>query len=348
MKIGIRVDVNPVIATGHIKRDLAIALCLRQLGQECLFFSADDNCLSYLEPYGFEAVILNSSWDALEEELPRLTEELHRHAVTSLLVDSYQVTPLYLKTLREMTYVTYFDELGLFGYGCQQLINGVLEPPDYSKAAGHPLLGPDYVSLRQEFTNLGPKEIRPQIESLLITSGGTDPYHFCRSFLETFLQQERWQQVKVVVAVGELSADKEYLLEQYRDSRRVKVLVNSNRMADLMAEADYCVTAGGTTLYEVCAVGVCASSFAIADNQLEVAKSFHRADLVSFAGDVRQGKQETIDKVLEQMKRFERFEARLNRSRRQQKLVDGKGALRIAQALIDRPGRDGSRNNGEN
>lgn len=347
MRIGIRVDVNPVIATGHIKRDLAIALCLRQLGQECLFFSADDNCLSYLEPYGFKAVILNSSWGDMEEELPRLTKELKRCGINSLLVDSYQVTPLYMKTLRDMTYVTYFDELGLFGYGCQQLINGVLEPPDYSEAEGYPLLGPDYVSLRQEFSDIGPKEIRPKIETLLVTSGGTDPYHFCRSFLETFLQQEQWQQVKVVVAVGELSVDKEYLVEQYAESRRVKVLVNCNRMADLMAEADYCVTAGGTTLYEVCAVGVCASSFAIADNQLQVAESFHRFDLVSFAGDFRREKQETIHRILEQMKRFESQEARLNRSRRQQKLVDGKGALRIAQALIDRPDRDGSENNGE-
>ena len=124
MNIGIRVDVNPVIATGHIKRDIAIALCLRQLGQECIFLSADEYCLPYLKPYGFESIILNSNWQEMEGELPQLTEVIRSRRIASLLVDSYQITPEYMKELIPLTYVTYFDEMGLFGYGCQQLING--------------------------------------------------------------------------------------------------------------------------------------------------------------------------------------------------------------------------------
>ena len=37
--IGIRVDVNKIIATGHIKRDIEIALCLRKMGEECICVS---------------------------------------------------------------------------------------------------------------------------------------------------------------------------------------------------------------------------------------------------------------------------------------------------------------------
>ena len=65
--IGIRVDVNQVIATGHIKRDIEIALCLRKMGEECIFVSADEQCLTYLETYKFKSVILNSRWDFMEE-----------------------------------------------------------------------------------------------------------------------------------------------------------------------------------------------------------------------------------------------------------------------------------------
>ena len=340
MNIGIRVDVNPVIATGHIKRDIAIALCLRQVGQECIFLSADEYCLPYLKPYGFESIILNSNWQEMEGELPQLTEVIRSRRIASLLVDSYQITPGYMKELIPLTYVTYFDEMGLFGYGCQQLINGVLEPPDYSAAAARALSGPKYVALRREFVDLSPKQIRPQIRTLLVTSGGTDPYHFCAAFLEKFLMHPNWQQVKVTVAVGELSVDREYLTEKYQENDRVTILVNCNHMAQLMQQADYAVTAGGTTLYEICATGVCASSYAIADNQLEVTKSFHRLGLVSYAGDFRAEPEETIERILEQMQAVTAAEERLKRSIRLQQIVDGKGALRIAQALIDGPGKE--------
>ena len=42
MKIGIRVDANEIVATGHVMRCLAIAEELRKIGQELLFISADD------------------------------------------------------------------------------------------------------------------------------------------------------------------------------------------------------------------------------------------------------------------------------------------------------------------
>lgn len=333
MKTAIRVDVNSTIATGHIKRDIAVALCLRQLGQECIFISADDNCLPYLRPFHFETIILNSYWNEMENELPKMKEIICNRHIDSLLVDSYQVTSAYMQALIPLTYVTYFDELGLYGYGCQQIINGVLEPPDYSDAVGKALLGPNYVALRQEFMNLGPKEIYPEIGSILVTSGGTDLYHFCVSFLEAILNRPQWKKVKIIVALGEFSADRDYLMQKYGQDERVKIVVNCEYMAQLMQEVDYAVTAGGTTLYELCAAGVCSSSYAIAENQLEVTQSFHRQGLVPFAGDFRSDPKGTMERIMEQMQAAKAADVRLQRSQRLQSLVDGKGAMRIAVAL---------------
>lgn len=344
--IGIRVDVNSKIATGHIKRDIAIAQCLRQMGQECIFLSADDNCLPYLNPYGFQSVILNTQWDKMESELGKIEEVIKQYNIDSLLVDSYMITESYMKALMKETVVTYFDELGMFGCGCQQLINGVLEPPDYSKAPGKPLLGPMYVSLRQEFTNLPTKEIRPTLEKILITSGGTDNFHFCSKFLEFFLRKPCWEHVKVMVAVGELNPDAEILKQRYKDQPRVQLHVNAKNMEQLMQDADYAVTAGGTTLYEICATGVAASCFAIADNQLEIAQSFDDRGLVSYAGDFRVDPEKTMDKILEQMSRAKDPGYRKDKADKLQKIVDGKGAWRIAQALISAPNQLGTRKKG--
>ena len=333
--IGIRVDVNQVVATGHIKRDIAIALCLKEMGQECVFLSADENCLPYLEPYGFQSVILKSKWDDMEGEIEALKAAIENYGIDSLLVDSYMVTENYMRQLIPHTTVTYFDELGRFGYGCQQLINGVLVPPDYSGAPGKALLGPGYVSLRQEFSQLPAKTIRPRIEKLLITSGGTDNYHFCTKFLDFFLKQQKWMQVKVIVAVGELSADIDKLKQLYENDERVELHINTSHMAQLMQDADYAVTAGGTTLYEICAAGVSASCYVIGDNQLDIARTFHDKGLVSFAGDFRKNPEKTLQQILIQVEQAKPEKVRREKSTVLQRLVDGKGAQRIAEALVD-------------
>lgn len=333
--IGIRVDVNRQVATGHIRRDIAIALQLREMGEECVFISADDTCLPYLEPLGFKRIILNSRWDALEEELVKLEAVIREEGIRSLLVDSYLITEGYMTCLKKLTKVTYFDELYLLGYGCQQLINGVLVPPDYTKAPGKALLGPDYVSLRQDFSELPPKVISPELKTLFITSGGTDNYHFIKLFLEFFLKKRDWKHVKVVAALGELSVDKEELRGLYEGSDRVELHINSPHMVQLLGDADYAVCAGGTTLYEVCAVGVASSCFSIADNQMEIAQSFDDRGLVSYAGDFRKAPQEVMENILWHMEPAKEEAYRRAKAARLQQLVDGKGARRIAQALLD-------------
>ncbi len=333
--IGIRVDVNQVVATGHIKRCLSIALNLRKMGQECLFISADDRCLAYLKPHGFCGVVLDTPWDNWDLEIEKTVRVIKEHEIHSLLVDSYLVTEKFMQEVIKHTKVTYFDELFLCGYGCQQLINGVLCPPDYADAPGKAFAGPAYVSLREEFTNMPKKNIRQNVERILLTTGGTDNYHFCRAFLEFFLAQKRWEQVHVVVAVGELCVDKEFLQDFYKDNPRVEIHVNADNMSRLFMEADYAVSAGGTALYEMCAAGVAGSSFAIGDNQVENAKNFGEKGYVSYAGDFRAEPEATLRNVLEQLKEAASYEFRAKKAERLQQLVDGRGAVRIAEVLMN-------------
>ena len=101
-----------------------------------------------------------------------------------------------------------------------------------------------------------------------------------------------------------------------------------------MREADLAVSAGGTTLYELCAVGTPAISYAIADNQLENVKKFEEDRLIAYAGDIR--KDHVIDHIIDYLKIYDlNWQIRQERSLKVQKLVDGKGALRIANALMD-------------
>jgi spore coat polysaccharide biosynthesis predicted glycosyltransferase SpsG len=99
-----------------------------------------------------------------------------------------------------------------------------------------------------------------------------------------------------------------------------------------MDNADFLVSAGGTTLYELCAVGTPAVSYSIADNQLDNVKMFHENGIIDYAGDVRYD--DVVKNILKYLELYCDNEVlRRDRSKKMQKLIDGKGAGRIAEFL---------------
>lgn len=334
MKVGIRVDANPVIATGHIMRTTAIAGCLKNMGHSVLFICADDGCVPFLQGKGYEYIILNKKWDDYDSEISLMIDIISKHNIESLLVDSYYITPGYMQEICKHVKVTYFDELYLKGYGCQQVINGFIEPPDYSGDYPKAFTGPGYAPLREEFWDLPPKKVNKELKTILVTSGGSDNLHFCKLFMERFLDEEEFVDIKVLLVVGRMSVDKEELVEKYSNNPRIELYIATDRMSELMKRADYAVTAGGTTLYEVSAVGVCASSFALADNQVDITKLFDQKGLVSFAGDLRFEMESALDKICHQIKEAMPYEVRAEQAKKLQAVVDGQGSRRIAEILV--------------
>ena len=107
--------------------------------------------------------------------------------------------------------------------------------------------------------------------------------------------------------------------------------------ASLMASCQLAISAAGTTLYELCAMGIPTVSFAIADNQLSSACAFDHAGAIPFLGDVRSSGEEVIKKAASWAASkicHTEYSSLLSQSRLMQSLVDGQGALRIAKALL--------------
>ena len=68
-------------------------------------------------------------------------------------------------------------------------------------------------------------------------------------------------------------------------SRNYKGLSSAGNKAktdieQFMMEADVVISAGGSTLYELCAVGVPTISYSIADNQLNNVRKFHEDGII--------------------------------------------------------------------
>ena len=121
---------------------------------------------------------------------------------------------------------------------------------------------------------------------------------------------------------------------------------NVTDLSFLMRDCDLAVSAAGTTLYELCALGVPAVSFTMADNQLTAARAFADAGAIPCAGDIRGNSGKVIEEILLFVTEMSELcfdcvpaapaSCLVPRKAARQamiRLTDGTGAMKIAQAL---------------
>lgn len=334
--IGIRADGNEYIGTGHLSRCLAIGEELREGGREVVFLLADQGMRYLTDRHGFQSVCLEGKWNDLEAELDFMKDLIRREKIELLIVDSYFVTPKYMAELEQYTRVAYIDDLHREIWDCSVLINYAIYHDLYNYGEEYKktrlILGCRYVPLRREFAGIGEKNIRLQIKKILILTGGTDPYSFGLRFLHCAIQNQLNEERELCLICGNYNKDKEKLVKLSEENKNIKVMAAVSDLKSLMQEADLAISAGGVTLYELCACGTPAICYSFADNQLENVKAFDRKGLMRYVGDLRWD--EVYDKITTQILLLEEdWSARKECSDRMRNLIDGKGAKRIAGEL---------------
>lgn len=349
-KLYIRADMNKQIATGHIMRCISIANAAKEKGLEVVFICADENPKEVLSQNGFECIILNSRWDDLESEFEDLRAVIEGDAC--LLVDSYSVTYKYLESLREIIKVIYMDDLNSFLYPVDMVITYAnyykkwnIESqyelgknlPDKSGDITKLLLGTKYVPLRSEFRNLPAKEVSDTVKKILIMSGGSDNYHIQKTLLKALVNSDG--DYKLTAICGRYNMDYDELASTYENDDNVTILTTVNNLIDYIKESDLVITAGGTTLYEICACGTPAITYSFADNQLDNVLQFEVDELMPYAGDARiltenEGEEKFTQSVLTQVNSLLPQDKRKEKSMKMQEQVDGYGAARIVDEII--------------
>lgn len=332
--IFIRTDMNNEIATGHVMRCLSIAEAAAKRGTETVFLLADGEAVELVESRGFRAIVLGTDWKDMDSETDILIRTVEELRIRTVLVDSYQVTEKYLSALRQHARSVYMDDINAFHYPVDALIAYGICSGEMGYEREYPdiplYLGCDYVPLRGEFAGLPQKRIPDHAGRLLILSGGTDPY----KIIENMLRLPELRKFGHIDAVcGRYSDGYERLREEWKHDERVHLYQSHDRLADLMLDADIAVSAGGTTLFELCAAGTPTVAYTIADNQLAGTERFAGDGIMGYAGDAR------WDDVFLNTNRllmgYADADIRKEKSMRMQKLVDGKGAERIVEILAE-------------
>ena len=107
-------------------------------------------------------------------------------------------------------------------------------------------------------------------------------------------------------------------------------------MSTLMRTCDIAISAAGSTLYELCAIGVPAIGFYFADNQRQNMETFGKMTPIMNAGDFSIQEEavfEFIEKGLRLLIESKQLREKISIAMRT--LVDGKGAERLADAMMN-------------
>ena len=325
---------NAQIAMGHIMRCLSIADALHGLGEPVRFILADEQAVSLLKQRGYDAIVLHTKWNHMEEELPVLSQVIQNEHIEKMLIDSYQVTQRYLTELSKLVTIFYIDDLKLFEYP----VDAVICYANYWKKFQYKingtrttyLLGMKYVPLKQAFWNCEAKIISEKANNLLILTGGSDPFNVTEQILDS-IDTYQFQTIDVICGIYNTNYNK--FVKKYENNKNIKFHQAVNNIEQYMKKADIAISAGGTTLYELCAIGTPAISFSFADNQLDNVRQFQEDGLIDYSGDARMNDiAGTIDQCLIRYRND--FELRKEKSEKMQKMVDGKGAIHLAEALL--------------
>lgn len=338
-----RADGNGDLGAGHVMRCLSLAAAAREQGQSCHFVLADADMAGLVARRGFACTVLHSDYRAMEQERPLLEPVLRQLAPQCLVVDSYFVTAAYLQWLRGFGTLAYLDDLAAFACPADKLINYNLYGPDMDyaslyRAAGLPApemyLGVGYAPLREEFRHLPERPFPETVTDILISTGGADLEHIALALVRRLLRRETLPGCRFHLVLGAMNADRPEIRALAGQAPQICLHENVQQMAELMCACQAAISAAGSTLYELCACGVPAVTYVLADNQLTAASTFAAKGLMLYAGDYRTDGPQTLEKMLQAVALLVQDSARRRRmAARMRAVVDGQGAARLARAL---------------
>ena len=273
------------------------------------------------------------------------------------LWDSYFVTADYLSFLRDnIGFTAYIDDVLAFPYPVDVLVdyNAYATEESYhelyqSREEPELIIGPTYAPLRSMFQCVPPKEQREEVKDVLLSTGGSDELHIAANFVQ-YLCEHGMDDKTYHILLGAMNTDKEEIKALASGMDRVVIHENVQDMRRLICSMDVIVSAAGSTLYEICACGVPLITFSTADNQIHGAKAFEQLGLAINIGDLREPESikrgavisgtldsQAIEKIITTTCSLATdSEARVKMSKRQRAIIDGHGAERLAEAILEK------------
>ncbi|USR89925.1 UDP-2,4-diacetamido-2,4,6-trideoxy-beta-L-altropyranose hydrolase [Phormidium yuhuli AB48] len=314
MKVIFRVDSSAQIGSGHLIRCRTLAEELRRRGAEVRFICREHrgNLIHLLSQAAFPVTVLppppESSGEMREDYQAWLGVSGETDAQETLLalggesadwlvVDHYGLDAVWERQLRpQVKQILVIDDLANRPHDCDVLLDqnySQLGERRYQGLVPHScrlLLGPRYGLLRPEYQLYRQTRSphRGQVRRVLVFFGGTDSQNMTGKALEA-LSSSEFEGISVDVVVGANNPHRgelEQLVEARHSAGIGETRLYSTRphLADLMAQADLALGAGGTTTWERCCLGLPTVVVSIAENQVAACEALQAEGVIQYLG----------------------------------------------------------------
>ncbi len=227
-----------------------------------------------------------------------------------VFIDSYLVKDFLLKKLEKLAKkIIFYDDYKQRNYKlCKNFV--LINPNFFAKEifwyfkGKNILLGPKFLMLRKAFLKVSEKKINKKIKKIFISLGGAS-------------HKEKDILIKKLIT----------FLRKYNFEIIYPKNLDDMEMKRVMEESDLAICAGGQTILELTRIGVPHISICLADNQLPILKYLKNKKLTFFAGWYWD--KNLLGNIENYLNILSNFNIRKKISQKLQKLIDGKGALRI-------------------
>lgn len=325
-----RVDGGPALGMGHVYRSLAIADALRASSRaEIAFLMSADHTegLLTVSRHGYPVRVVAGRGP--EAGL----EHIRDFAPAILINDLPTMESTYLTALSHIgaTTVNLVDTLADLE-STEQFAHVIVSAMNHDRETPEGFYGgPAYAILREQFRGRQ-KEVRDQPRMVLLTFGGSDPQGLTLKAARAL--DGLPPDVKVLAVAGPaFSYRRAFEALEPTLARRVP-LINEAAIADLMLEADVVVGSGGMSVYEIAALGT--PGIVLGQNLREDQRmrEFARHGTIEYLGLGPDVAEETIATAVQAL--LHDTDRRREMSRKGRELVDGLGAERAAEVILDR------------
>jgi len=323
--IAVRADGDSGVGLGHVRRCLALATELAPSSDVRFFLKGSEAVASLIRREGFRCEVVPA---ALEATLAAIGSAGAR----GLVLDSYEATRADYEAARARAgFLVVLDDSGRYPLPADLVINaapGVAAPAGENGARY--LLGPRFALLRREFAGPVARDVRQRVGRLFLILGGATPSGLVAALAR--VARQALPAAVVDLVVGPAGDDPSLVVEKLADLDGVNVHAAPESVRPLMLGADLAITGGGFTLFELAATGTPALGVELAPNQRANLAGMVGAGTLVVAGKAEEaGLHEAVGRTLRTLALD--VERRRAMSQRGLALVDGRGAVRVAEAI---------------
>jgi spore coat polysaccharide biosynthesis predicted glycosyltransferase SpsG/CMP-N-acetylneuraminic acid synthetase len=329
-----RVDGGSQMGMGHIYRSLAIAEALRSLSRaEVAFLMSGtpehEQGLIAVSRAGYPLRVVRDG--ALETCLEHVRDFSPAILINDLpALDSAYLTGLSRLGPTTVNLVDTLDDLETTAHYAQVIVSVMQEDRETPEGFYG---GPAYAILREHFRGRE-KKVRERPELVLLSFGGSDPQGLTLKAARAL--QTLDGPVDVVAVAGPAFSYRREFDALIKELPRQIPLINEagGHIADLMLEADLVVGSGGMSVYELAALGT--PGIVLGQNAREEKRmrEFARHGTVEYLGLGPEVEEAALAAAVRAL--LGDTERRRSMSERGRALVDGLGAARTAEMVLER------------